>query len=324
MTLLENLTIRHYQPADLEAIVDVYHAHDAAVGADYGITADQIENFLSAPTVDAANDTFIVERDGKIIAYCDCELNPETGSSWTDAVVHPDYWHQGIGTQLIRAAEARIMERAQAEVAPELPIILQRHTPDGNPIAIHLYEQHGYRHVRTFYRMGIDLSAPVEVPPLPEGIVVRPFAPGMDAHPVYEAQQEAFADHWGFEPNSYEEWAHFFINKPDVDLSMWLLAYDGDQIAGMSINRPYGESDPGMAWVGTLAVRRPWRKHGLGTALLKRSFALFQERGYPRAGLGVDAASLTNAVALYERAGMHVVLRTLAYRKALRGSLPDA
>jgi mycothiol synthase len=319
--LLENLTIRHYQPSDLASIVDVYHAHDATVGVNYGITADMLRTFLESPTVDAANDTFIIERDGKIIGYADCELNPETGTSWTDAVVHPDYWNQGIGTQLLRAAETRVMERAGAETPPEMPIILQRHAADSDTAAIRLFEKHGYRHVRTFYRMGLDLNTPVEVPPLPEGIAVRPFEAGMDAHRIYETHQEAFADHWGFEPNTYEEWAHFVLNAPDVDVSMWLVAYEGEEIAGVCLNRPFGESDAGLAWVGTLAVRRPWRKHGLGTALLKRSFALFQERGYPRAGLGVDAASLTNAVALYERAGMHVVLRTRAYRKALRGSL---
>ena len=70
-------------------------------------------------------------------------------------------------------------------------------------------------------------------------------------------------------------------------------------------------------------ARRQWRKQGLGSALLTHSFALFQERGYIRAGLGVDASSLTNAVALYERAGMHVHSRYLLYRKMLRGDAPE-
>jgi ribosomal protein S18 acetylase RimI-like enzyme len=72
-----------------------------------------------------------------------------------------------------------------------------------------------------------------------------------------------------------------------------------------------------------LAVRRPWRKRGLGYALLKQSFALFQARGFKTAGLGVDASSLTNAVALYERAGMHVKQQRLVFRKMLRGTEED-
>jgi hypothetical protein len=45
------------------------------------------------------------------------------------------------------------------------------------------------------------------------------------------------------------------------------------------------------------------------TVLLTHAFAVFQERGLPRAGLGVDAENTTGAVALYGRAGMSVVRR---------------
>ena len=135
---------------------------------------------------------------------------------------------------------------------------------------------------------------------------LRPFDQERDAQAVYEAHQEAFADHWGFERDSYEEWAHFMLNYARFDPSLWLIAYDGDQMAGICLNRRYEDDDPQMAWVGMLGVRRHWRRRGLGLALLKHSFALFQQRGFVRAGLGVDASSLTNAVALYERAGMHI------------------
>lgn len=324
MTLLENLTIRHYQPGDLPAICDVYNAAWIAAGDDRRVSPDEMRMFLEAPDFDAANDTFIVERDGKMVAYGDLELSTATGRGWSEGAVLPNYAGQGIGSQLIRLSEARALARAEAEMPPDRPLFIQRFSIDRNAAALRLFEKHGYGYVRTFYRMMIDLDRPMEVPPLPDGITVRPFDPARDARVVYETHQEAFADHWGFEPNSYEEWAHYILNRPDNGASMWLLAYEGDQIAGVCINRPYGDEDPHMAWVGNLAVRRPWRKRGLGSALLKRSFALFQQRGYLRAGLGVDAASLTNAVALYERAGMRVTMRTLAYRKYLRGTAPDA
>jgi mycothiol synthase len=83
------------------------------------------------------------------------------------------------------------------------------------------------------------------------------------------------------------------------------------------------DGDEQMGWVARLGVRRPWRRQGLGEALLRTSFARFQTVGYTRAGLMVDASSLTNAVALYERAGMHVQKRTLVYRKMLRGGAQE-
>ena len=50
-----------------------------------------------------------------------------------------------------------------------------------------------------------------------------------------------------------------------------------------------------MAWVNQLCVRRPWRRRGLGLAMLHHCFGEFYRRGKQRVGLGVDATSLTNA-----------------------------
>jgi ribosomal protein S18 acetylase RimI-like enzyme len=67
-------------------------------------------------------------------------------------------------------------------------------------------------------------------------------------------------------------------------------------------------------------VRRPWRKRGLGLALLNHSFGEFYRRGYRRVGLGVDAQNLTGALRLYEKAGMRAdpARRFSVYEKELR------
>ncbi len=82
------------------------------------------------------------------------------------------------------------------------------------------------------------------------------------------------------------------------------VAWDGDEIAGLSLCRSSEGGDPDLGWVDILAVRRPWRRRGLALALLLHSFHELRARGRPRVGLGVDAENLTGAVRLYERAGM--------------------
>jgi ribosomal protein S18 acetylase RimI-like enzyme len=79
---------------------------------------------------------------------------------------------------------------------------------------------------------------------------------------------------------------------------------DGPEIAGVSLCYPRIDEDPEMGWVGTLGVRRPWRRRGLALALLQHSFNILAKRGVRKAGLGVDAHSLTGATRLYEKAGM--------------------
>lgn len=323
MMIRENLTVRSYQMSDLQPMAEIANAVSAALGASYRTTAEELRGYFEVPSFDIANDSFLIESEGRVMGMSDLEFSSVTGRTWADGGVHPDFWGRGIGTRLVEMTEARALARAQAECSPEQPISIQRYTTDKNTAAVHLFEARGYYQIRTFYQMRKELDVPENPPPLPGNLVLRPFDVERDAHAIYEAHEEAFEDHWGFERETFEDWEHYLIKRPGADTSMWLIAYDGDEIAGLALNRPYGESDAEMAYVGVLAVRRPWRKQGLGTALLQQSFAVFKERGYTRAGLGVDASSLTNAVALYERAGMYVKERTFAYRKMLRGEDPE-
>jgi ribosomal protein S18 acetylase RimI-like enzyme len=93
---------------------------------------------------------------------------------------------------------------------------------------------------------------------------------------------------------------------------------DGDEVAGISLCPPHSIDDSEVGWVGTLGVRRPWRKRGLGLALLRHSFNEFYRRGKRKVGLGVDAENLTGALRLYENAGMHVEQAFDQYEKELR------
>jgi ribosomal protein S18 acetylase RimI-like enzyme len=77
-----------------------------------------------------------------------------------------------------------------------------------------------------------------------------------------------------------------------------------------------------MGFVNTLGVRAPWRRRGLGLALLHAAFGRFWEQGEHRVALGVDAENPTEAKRLYERAGMRAVWRADVYEKVLRGLSP--
>lgn len=324
--MIGDFVIRAYRADDVEAITDVWNQHQELIGSDSRLTPELMAGFMNTPTYNAEQNAFIVEdAGGRVIGFCDIDYVPETGRTWSDAVLLPEHRGRGIEAHLFRLVEDRVFERARAEgTPPHVPIHVNRVTTAHDNYTIDLLREDGYFHVRSSYRMMIDLRDEIDVPPLPEGVELRPFNLEQHAHAVYEAVVEAFVDHWGFHRDPFEVWKHYMLERPDQDISMWLIAWDGDQIAGVALNRPFGEHEPDKAYVQTLGVRKPWRKQGLGFALLKHSFKLFQDRGFARAGLGVDAANTTNAVALYERAGMHVDLQFVTYRKMLRGNAEDA
>ena len=64
---------------------------------------------------------------------------------------------------------------------------------------------------------------------------------------------------------------------------------------------------------GTLGTLPNQRGRGLGTLLLRTSFAQFHARGFNRVTLGVDAQNETGAVNLYKAAGMHPTKTWLCY-----------
>jgi ribosomal protein S18 acetylase RimI-like enzyme len=184
----------------------------------------------------------------------------------------------------------------------------------GDSVSRQMHENEGYKAIRFYWRMEITLQEAPPAPIWPVDIELRPFNVGAHAYLIYRAHEETFQDHWGITPRSFEEWRHRTVESSGFDPSLWCIAWDGGQIAGYALNR-YRH---GNGWVGTLGVRRPWRKRGLGLALLNHSFGEFYKRGTRVINLGVDAASQTGATRLYQKAGMQVAAEYVSYEKELR------
>lgn len=118
-------------------------------------------------------------------------------------------------------------------------------------------------------------------------------------------------------PGDFEKWEHWTVKREDFDPTLWFLAFDGDQLAGASLCKYQVD----VGWVDDLGVRRPWRRKGLGLALLHHSFSEFYRRGMRKVGLGVDTQNLTGATRLYKRAGMQPVREYIGYEKELRAGV---
>lgn len=127
-------------------------------------------------------------------------------------------------------------------------------------------------------------------PVWPEGITVRTFIPGQDDRAVFETIEEAFEA-------PFEHWDEIYTYREDFDPTMWHLALAGDKVVGALLCVPV----PAMGWVDMLGVRRPWRKKGLGMALLLQAFRDLYRRGLRQIALSVGAQNATGAQKLYER-----------------------
>lgn len=260
--------------------------------------------------------------DGTLVAFAECWLNSEPPvHPWIYGCVHPDHWGRGIGSHIVTWAEdhARL---ALEKCAPDLRVAPRSGTEAHNEKGVALFEVLGWRHIRSYYRMVADLDSVPEVPALPDGIIIRAYDPETEVEQVYRTFVDSFKDHFGFVEQPFEkglaEYKHNFINEPGYDARYWFVAMDGNDMAGICICRPEDPEDTEAGWVSELGVRRAWRKRGVGYALLKHAFATFHAAGKKRAGLGVDASSLTGALKLYERADMRVQRQFNQYEKEFR------
>ena len=150
-------------------------------------------------------------------------------------------------------------------------------------------------------------------------MTVRPITRDM-ALAVWRADVEAFQDHWGGFDGS-DERLDDWLARPSTDMSMWLVAFDGDEVAGGVINAIDENENAALGvqrgWLNSVFTRRAWRRRGLAAALIARSLVLLRERGMTAAVLGVDADNPTGALGIYPRAGFEVNYRSTAWRKAI-------
>jgi mycothiol synthase len=312
MDLPGNYAFRAPTQDDVDAVGDVLLADQQTDGVEPTLDASFVRQAWSRPDLDLAADAWVVSDPARsIVAYGQVTREgPGVASSW--GVVHPAHRRRGIGSWLFDRIEARAAELLEGAPAPRF-----RHAINSaDDAAAAMAGARGLRPIRRFWHMQIDLAGPIEPVPAPDGIEIGGIEPADDLRAVHAIIDGAFADDAGDHPEPFEVWLEEHASSPSYDPTLWLLARDGGVPVGALVARP---GDDG-GWVDWLAVLASHRSRGIGTALLRRSFASFAGRGLRRVLLNVDAANVTGATAVYERVGMRVVNRWELWERSSEAS----
>ena len=161
--------------------------------------------------------------------------------------------------------------------------------------------------------------------PLPPGLEVRPARPEHYRR-IWDAQIEAFQDHWGFLQHPEEDYQMWLNDPIYFQPALWQVAWDvaTDEVAGMVLtfidaaeNERWGRR---RGYTEGISVRRPWRRRGLARALIAHSLRAQRDVGMTESALGVDSESLTGATRVYEDCGFLTVTVDMLYRKPLESS----
>jgi mycothiol synthase len=324
-TAIPGLRIRPY--AGESDLADIARVRDAEW------TADQVSERTNVADLRAwwshaseqfhpSRDVDIVELDGRVVAVAQRDWIDATDGvrdyrarCWVDPAVR----RLGIGRVMVARNEA-VRRQLAAGHDTDRPKVLGMSMAETNAGARALAEKFGYVPVRWFAEMTRSLADELPaVPPMPEGIVVRPVTTE-HARQLWQADTDAFQDHWGGWDQSEASFLRW-IESSEFQPARMIVAWDGDEIAGAVFNAVYPEANAELGiergWLDSVFTRRAWRRRGLARALIVRSLHLLRDEGLAQAVLGVDADNPLGAFGLYESAGFTTSDRFSAWRKPM-------
>lgn len=319
----EGLQFRRFRgEVDFDDMARLLMATSRADGGFRYETAERVgRGYANLFNCDPYLDMIFAEVAGGVVAYSRClweqELNG-TRSYGAYGWVDPEYRGRGIGTAMYEANEARLRAIA-AEHDPDIPKKINSFTSEKDIGGVKLMESHGLTpemYVADMIRPDLEN---IPYAPMPEGLVVRTPRPD-EYRKLFDAQVDAFRDHYGA-TEAQDAWFETWVADPDLDPTLWRVAWDGDEVAGQvrsfidkEQNEEYGRL---RGWTEDISTGRAYRRKGLARSLLCQSLEAVRDAGMKEAALGVHTDNPNGAYKLYESVGFVIERQEIVYAKAM-------
>lgn len=311
---------------DYPRMIEVLAASKDADGLEEVDTLEALTNAYSHLfNCDPATDMVMMEMNGALIGYARVWWAQEekTRARLYNAIAFlvPQWRGQGLGQTVLAWQEARLRDIASTHPA-DGSRAFQVFSSENEQAKTALVERAGYAPVRYFYEMIRPTLNDIPGRPLPAGLEVRPVKPE-HLRAIYDANVEAFRDHWGYVPpaeDSYQAWLSNDEFQPDI----WKVAWDAraNTVAGMVlgfINHAQNEKYHRLrGWTENICTARAWRKRGVAHALIAENLRELKARGMTEAALGVDTENTSGALRVYEDMGFRAAKKFATYRKEMR------
>ncbi len=306
---------------DAERLLLCLRAAEEADGVHMVSTLDEVERDLDDIGDDLPTDSLVARTTaGGLAAFATVYVRPGTtrdrrATLWGE--VHPEHREGGIEEFVLDWMIARGRHRLGG-LPNDLPRFLEVSAHDYLRDFRRRLEDRGFVAARYWSEMGRGLVAPLPDVAAPAGVVLAPWDPGRSEE-VRLVHNDAFADHFGTNPLSVEEWDKWFIGGAKFRPDLSFLALAEDIVVGYATSYVYPEDfavkGRSEAWVGQLGVLAGWRRGGIASALIAACLPAYAADGLDYGALLVDSENPTGAVGLYGRLGFVLERQWVTYRQ---------
>jgi len=281
------------------------------------LSVEEMQKLEKSPTFDSSG-MFIAELDGKpagiVNAYVDKFRKEKKGFiSWLGVL--PEYRRRGVGKALVQKAIESLKERGME--------IAETALDSTREVCIRLFEDLGFRLIRSssFMKMSLD-KIPFNIGENRE-VDMRKLdvTSEEDIILLNNLENECFKEHFNYRPSQIEETRHWLLENPWLQWQAYFFAeLEGKSVGYISIgiDEKYNrEKETLSGWINDIGVLKPFRRRGIGTALMLKGLNELKNEGLENALLYVDDENPTKAIKLYEKIGFKIVKKTQIYQKKL-------
>ena len=301
--------IRNYRPGDFNNFFQLHSESEQFDRSGRYITPEILAESLYRPHYSPAKDLFLAEMDGEIVGFCNLTPELRIGRVLFDILVHPKHRRAGIATELFQYAVKRAKEYG-ARVA-------QAEVPNTNLAGKGLLTSLGFRSVRRFYEMRLELND-FNRPEEEYTLGSRCLKSG-DETKLTQIQNRSFSGTWGFNPNTTEEIV-YSLNRRGCSPGDVILLLNGDEVISYCWTTVNSEENLALGTskgrIHMMGVDPDFRGKGIGKAVLFAGLSYLNDKGIKTAELTVDSENKT-ACAIYESVGFKVHSSIVWYEKAL-------
>lgn len=294
-------------PGDFARMVEMYNTNRPEP-----VTVEQLQDwFAKVPPEALLLMVSAVDESDRMVGYAEASQMrwSNKGRFYADVIVDPAVRKQGLGSMLLDRVEAFAVQHDATEIDSDV----RDNKPDDQAFAA----KRGYKVRRHLFESTLDLATFDDSRFV--GVVEAVRETGIQFYTLadrsgdaferelYELDKETTFDIPGFDQKEvmpFDQWRKYVLQSPDLIPDCFLVAADGDRLAGMS--RMEQQKETGAMYTHYTAVRKAYRGRRVALALKLVAVEAARRYGAPYMRTNNDSENIP----------MLTVNRTMGYLSA--------